>query len=223
MGQIAGRWWQDKDHQSLAASIVALLGLIGGIDPLYRDWYVPKGSPEASRRHRFATDQPVERVIEIATPHPDLPRNEGAFMFDLWNGRDGTQSSRLDVTSLLFLPGGAVPGKVLLDVPESLSMSSVRATFLALIDAFAPDVGGLAESTLLNELSRDRAAGPIIYLSRERYELGRAAPGIDVEEIDDRGWLLQAVGWESIVGSEPLDRAVRRLNDSFHRIGPSSP
>jgi hypothetical protein len=151
---------------------------------------------------------------------PEVPGYAPIFKFDIWNGRDGWSGASVKVIGVLPLRGNPVPAKAILGLPDSVPKASVQAAFRAMVEAFRPDISGLASPATQNELSADRAAGPLLFLSRDRYARPRAQHGVGVEEVGAQGWLLEADAWDLTMAADDRNHGSRRLNQAIERTDP---
>ena len=218
---LVGRWWLDRDPVELARSTIEFVDRLRGLDALLAEWVIPTGAKASSLRNQFSTDRPAEEVAASAMWDPEVPGFAPIFMFDIWNGRDGWSGASVRVTSVLLL-SQPLPAKAFLQLPHSFPKASVQAAFRAMVETFRPDNAGLASPTTQNELSDDRAPGPLLFLSRERYARPDAQPGLGVEEVGTQGWLIEADDWDLTMAADDQDDAIRRLGLAIETIAPPS-
>lgn len=85
---------------------------------------------------------------------------------------------------------GDPAARATLKLPAEVPQGAVRAALRALVDAFHPELAGLAADASKGELLAGRAPGPLVYLSAGRYRRPRSAPDTVVEAVGTHGWLL---------------------------------
>ena len=220
LDRLVGGWWIDRDPVDVARSTIAFVDRIRGLDPLLAEWVIPTGTRASSLRNRFSTDRTPEDVAAAAMWDPDVDGYAPIFMFGAWNGRDGWSSASVDVKGVLRLPGDTIPAKAFLDLPDSVPKRSVEDAFRALVETLRPDIAGLASPATQNELWVDRASGPLLYLSVDRYAKPPALPGFSVVEVGAQGWLLEADAWDLTMAAADRNDAIERSNQAIVRAGP---
>jgi hypothetical protein len=210
-------WSGNRPHDRVARSVTSLVKGLAELDPLLAEWFLPTGSPSPRSTDRFDPNWPTDKIVSIATQHAELPQGVDLFMFDLWNGRLESESAGLNVVGLLTIGAKDIAASVILRLPKRLSAVAVDRAFRVLVASFEPDIAAFMDDNM-PALRAGHPAGPVLYVARGRYAVGKATSEVEVQPVDENGWLLRVSDWASIKDAPGLEVAIARLDASIHRI-----
>jgi hypothetical protein len=174
--------------------VVAWIHGLALVSPELSVWYIPRGSPSTANQNPFQAAP--DRILAEAKARPALPRNEDAFIFNLWNGKDDAFAAGLGVRDRVKLPGDVeAVGSADLEFPRNATLKQVISAITATVEAFEPEIAGVASTANWSLLDQGRAAGPVMYFSDERFQVGPLP--VDIQEVPTRapGRILRLDGW----------------------------